>query len=365
LSETIPPQPHHILLLGGSAGSLAPLREILGSLPAKLPASVFVVIHLAPTRVSPTVVLANYTSLPLQLAEDGARFLPGVVYMAPSDRHLALKDGRMRVFRGARENGSRPAIDVLFRSAAVNHGSSVIGVLLSGALSDGSLGLAAVKRCGGTTIVQDPDDALNSSIPRSALRATRVDHCVPAARIAPLLLDILRHPPSASPPVPEDLRIEARLALSTEDPYAPAEVMGEPIPIVCPECSGPLSRVSHGGEYGYRCHVGHAYSAQGMLGEHGLALERALWVAFRALKERGILLDQMADDAREHGRTWAAQRFEERRHEIEKHAASVHSALRNGSEPPSEELEDEAAPPRWANESAPTQTPGASEGTEK
>jgi two-component system chemotaxis response regulator CheB len=353
----------HIVLLGGSSGSLAPLREILRSLPAQLPASVFVVIHLAVTPFSPVVVIEGYSSLPVQLAEDGVHFMPGIVYMAPGDQHLALEDGVMRVFRGARENGSRPAIDVLFRSAAVHHGSRVAGVLLSGALSDGSLGLAAVRRCGGITIVQDPNEALNASIPRSAMQATPVDHCLPAAQIGPLLRDIVRRPPNPSPAVPEDLRTEARLALRAADPLAPPEVVGEPIVIVCPECSGPLSRVSHAGTYGYRCHVGHAYSPQAMLAEHGLALERALWVAFRTLKERGVLLEQMGNEARVHGRTWMAERFDERRQELEKHAAAVHAALRAGTEAPREELVAENSP-SWRPEPDATQTSGAPEGTE-
>ena len=136
---------HDIILVGGSSGSLVPLRAILAALPSALPSAVFVVLHLARHQRSPTVVIEGHSSLEVSIAEDGEPFLPGRVYMAPGDRHRALEDGKMRVFHGARENGSRPAIDVLFRSAAVHHGARVAGVLLSGVLRDGSMGLSAVE----------------------------------------------------------------------------------------------------------------------------------------------------------------------------------------------------------------------------
>jgi two-component system chemotaxis response regulator CheB len=282
-------------------------------------------------------LIANHTALAVKLAEDGMPFSPGEVYIAPSDRHLALQDGVMRVFRGPRENGARPAIDVLFRSAAVSHGARVVGVLLSGSLSDGSLGLAAVKRCGGVALVQAPTEAQKDEMPRRALRATPVDHCLPAAQLADQLAAIIPQPAPESPPVPEDLRVEARLALRAADPYHRVEQLGQPIPIVCPECSGPLTEVRHHDSFGFRCHIGHAYSPEAMLTQHSLTLERALWVAFRTLKERGVLLSQLAEDARARGLETSASGFEERLRELEDHAASVHRAIATVSELPSEE----------------------------
>jgi two-component system chemotaxis response regulator CheB len=344
LPHTADPQHHHdIVLLGGSSGSLEPLRTILSALPADFPASVFVVVHLAAGQLRPHAALAQHSALPIQLAEDGARFERGRVYMAPSDRHLALEQGVMRVFRGARENGSRPSIDVLFRSAAVEHGARVVGVLLSGALHDGSLGLSAVQRCGGVSIVQLPAEARQAEMPRRALAANTVDHCLPSLQIAPLLLQLAGSDAPESPPVPEELRVEARLALSAADPASPVEALGHPLPIVCPECSGPLSLVSHGGERGYRCHVGHAFSQPAMLAEHAVALERALWVAFRTLKERGILLDRMIEDARSRGRATSTEELEKRRREIELHARAVHRAMAVASQIPDEEPAEQRA----------------------
>jgi two-component system, chemotaxis family, protein-glutamate methylesterase/glutaminase len=338
LSPTNQPRHHDILLLGGSSGSLGPLRTILSALPVDYPASVFVAVHLAASQREPQAALAQHSALPVHLAEDGARFKPGEVYMAPSDRHLALEQGVMRVFRGARENAARPAIDVLFRSAAVEYGARVVGVLLSGFLHDGSLGLAAVRRCGGVSIVQSPDDASQAEMPRRALAASAVDHCVPASQIAPLLLGLVERPAPESPPVPDELRIEARLALSAADPTSPVIAVGEPLPIVCPECSGPLSLITHGANAnGYRCHVGHAYSQASLLAEHALALERALWVAFRTLKERGILLERMIEDARARGRAAITLDLERRRSELEQHARAVHQAMSVTSQVPADE----------------------------
>jgi two-component system chemotaxis response regulator CheB len=342
LTQAIEPHHHDIVLLGGSSGSIEPLRTILGALPADYPASIFLTLHLAPTQRHPHAVITQHSVLPVQLAEDGARFEPGKVYMAPSDRHLALEQGVMRVFRGARENAARPAIDVLFRSAAVEYGARVVGVLLSGSLHDGSLGLAAVRRCGGVSIVQSPAEARQGEMPTRALAQGTVDHCVPAAQIATLLRELVTLQAPESPPVPEELRTEARLALSAADPTSPVLTLGQPLPIVCPECSGPLSLVSHGGGAdGYRCHVGHAYSQASLLAEHALALERALWVAFRTLKERGILLERMIEDARARGRAAITEDLEKRRGEIEQHARAIRQAMNLTQLPIDEQAEAE------------------------
>jgi two-component system, chemotaxis family, protein-glutamate methylesterase/glutaminase len=333
MSQDTEPGSHRILLIGGSSGSLEPTRRILSALPAELPVAVFVVVHLAASQARPDALFAKHTSLKVMLAEDGRRFSPGEVYVAPADRHLAIEGGNMRVYHGPRENNARPSVDVLFRAAAVHHGNRVIGVLLSGALHDGALGVSAVERCGGVTLVQAPGDAANPTMPTSALEMTRVDHCVPAIDMPALLINIVGQPVPESVPVPEELRLEARLALASADPRHPAEVLGEPVPITCPECGGPLSQVPHGTSYGYRCHVGHSYSPSAMLAEHTLALERALWVAFRTLKERGVLLTKLIADAHANGHS-SVDGFEERLRELETHATSIYEAIAALSEPP-------------------------------
>jgi two-component system chemotaxis response regulator CheB len=292
-----------------------------------LPASVLVALHLAPDLTNPASLLSGHTRWTVKMPQNGERLSTGQVYIAPANRHLALERDVLRVFYGPRENGSRPAIDVLFRSAAVHHGARVIGVLLSGALSDGSVGLAAVRRCGGATLVQAPSDAVNGEMPRSALGMARVDHCVPAAQIPPLLSELIRRPAVESPPVPADLQLEADTALRAADPHQPVVEIGEHLPLSCPECDGPLSYLPRAEAPVYRCHVGHSYNTESMLAAHSLALERALWVAFRTLKERGVLLAKMAQEARTRGYSTTARGFENHLRELEQHAASVHRAI--------------------------------------
>ncbi|HEX8446698.1 MAG TPA: chemotaxis protein CheB, partial [Sphingomonas sp.] len=151
---------HDIVVVGGSAGSLSVLKTLLGALPAGLPASVFIVTHL-PTGMRSTIpeLLDRLSPLPVAAAHDGEAIVPGRVYVAPPGSHMLIVDGHVRLGFGPRENLSRPAIDPLFRSAAIAHGRRVVGVVLTGMLDDGSAGLAAIRRCGGLAVVQDPVDA--------------------------------------------------------------------------------------------------------------------------------------------------------------------------------------------------------------
>jgi two-component system chemotaxis response regulator CheB len=346
---------HRIYLFGGSSGSLDPLRKVLSAFSPDLPATVFVVLHLASNQRCPTVLIAQHTALEVRLAEDGIRFLPGKVYMAPSDRHLALEGDVMRVFRGPRENRARPAIDVLFRSAAVHHGPRVTAVVLSGYLGDGSQGLVAVHRCGGISIVQEPGDSLNSEMPRRALQATVVDHCVPASEIGGLLLNIASLPGREGPRPPEDLQAQAHTVLHTADRHASIETLNREAgpgdveragelggcviaderaagalrapQLLCPQCNDPLSQAAHWDGHAYCCHVGHRYTVESMLAEHSLVLEGTLWMAFRTLKERGALLQQLEEQARAQGLSLMAQDFRKQRAQLDQYTAAIHRAL--------------------------------------
>jgi len=202
-----------IIVIGGSSGATAPLKAILGAFPPDLPAAVCVVMHI-PTRSIGILksVAAAAGQLPVHAAEDGMRIEPGNVYLGVPDQHFILQGGRIKLGRGPRENMSRPAIDPLFRSAAVSYGPRVIGVVLSGLLNDGASGLEAVKRCGGMALVQDPADAAANEMPRSALRAVEADLSVPAARLGDVLADLARDAPGPRVPIPPELRIEVDIA---------------------------------------------------------------------------------------------------------------------------------------------------------
>jgi len=185
-------QDQWIVVLGASAGGVEALSTVVGALPADFPAAVFVVLHVAPAAISLLPeILGRVSALPVRHAADGARIEPTNIYVAPPDHHLVVEPGLMRVTEGPSEHRARPALDPLFRSAADAYGPCVVGVVLSGMLDDGATGLQAIKRCGGATIVQDPDDAMFRGMPANAVRLGAPDHVVPATGVAPLLLTLV------------------------------------------------------------------------------------------------------------------------------------------------------------------------------
>ena len=202
-----------IIVIGGSAGATAPLKQILGRLPPDLPAAVFIVLHIPAQGIGILSTVASSAGpLPVRQAENGMKIEPGQVYLAAPDHHLLLSGDHVFLGRGPRENMVRPAIDALFRSAAINYGPRVIGVLLSGLLSDGAAGLNAIKRCGGISVVQDPSDAIADEMPRSALEASIIDLCVPGAGMGDVLSDLAREVAGAALPIPPEIRLEVEIA---------------------------------------------------------------------------------------------------------------------------------------------------------
>src|SRR4051812_28114126 len=261
---------HDIIVVGASAGGMEALAEVARGLPADLPAAVFVVWHLAPGSLGVLPrVLGEAGPLPAANAADGEEVRPGRVYVAPPDRHLVLEPGRVRVTRGPRENRFRPAVDPLFRSAALASGPRVVGVVLTGALDDGTAGLWAVKARGGVAVVQDPAEATFPWMPRSALAHVRVDHVLPLAHIPPLLARLARGGPAPAEgsPVPEQMGVEARIALGDNALQAGVMGLGPPSPYTCPECHGTLLQMKTGGLLRFRCHTGHAYTLSSLLAE--------------------------------------------------------------------------------------------------
>lgn len=182
-----------VIVIGASSGGIDALRTIASQLPADLPAAICVVIHVAPESPGSLHELFTRSSkVPTSTASDGESLKPGHIYFAPPDHHLLIGPGTLRLTRGPKENRFRPAIDTLFRSAAQAYGPKVVGVVLSGDLDDGTAGLLAVKEFGGIAVVQDPEEALFPSMPRSAREHVKVDYCLPVAEIAPLLVSLSR-----------------------------------------------------------------------------------------------------------------------------------------------------------------------------
>jgi two-component system chemotaxis response regulator CheB len=323
--------PPYLIVIGTSAGGMPALTELVSQLPASIPAAVLVVQHLAPESVGEVLVhrLAQHTQLQCELALDQTIIESGHVYLAPPDRHLLLRQNRLLVTKGPRENNFRPAVDTLFRSAAVSYGSSVIGVVLTGLLHDGTAGLEFIKRCGGMAVVQDPHDAEFSSMPESALRNVAIDYSVPLAQMGALLVELTRHqqPPQHPAAIPEDLKTEAAIAERVVGTTDQVQEIGSQVPITCPDCGGALWEMKQGNVLRYRCHTGHAFTADALLEAEQSSLEETLWVAIRMMEERKILLTSMA--SRGAGQ-WSVQQ-EERAEELKQHINRLREFLLNGS----------------------------------
>ncbi len=285
-----------IVVVGTSAGGLEALTELVPQLPKTFPAPIFIVQHLAPDANASVLAgcLDKAGSLPCTVAVNGEAFVAGHIYVAPADNHLLLESTTMMVSKGARENRYRPAIDPLFRSAAVTHGPRVISVILTGLLDDGTEGTAAVKRCGGTTVVQDPTDARYADMPRSAA-AVKVDHCVPLREMATLLDRLARTPPGKAKKIPEDIKVEATIAQRVLSDVKAVESLGELVPHNCTACGGVLWEIEASDTLRFRCHTGHSFTADSLLSEQSSKIEETLWITLRMLEERRNLLRSMRE----------------------------------------------------------------------
>jgi two-component system chemotaxis response regulator CheB len=211
-------QGHDIIVIGASVGGVEALSNLVTQFPEDLVASIFIVQHVTPTAASQLAqILDRAGPLPVTMAQDCESFEAGHIYVAPPDHHLLVKQGYVRVTRGLRENRVRPAIDPLFRSAAVAYGTRVVGIVLTGLQNDGTSGLLAIKRCGGIAMVQDPTDALYPDMPLSALENVEVDYCVPVLKMGSILYRLSHEPPAETLPIPEELRIEVNIAEKPTD----------------------------------------------------------------------------------------------------------------------------------------------------
>jgi len=318
-----------VIVVGASAGGVEALRALVARLPGNLAAAIFVVLHIPPSVPSALPrILSSAGSLPAHHPEDGEPIEPGHIYVAPPDYHLLVYPGRVRLWRGPRVNRARPAVDTLFNSAARAYGSRVIGVVLSGALDDGSAGLALIKSVDGLAVVQHPRDALVASMPESALKAVpEMDFCLATPQLGPTLTRIVSESKGAEkgemtvPPMEEH---EPNLP----DLYAAVDTSAErqaPSGIACPECGGALWERTDNNVVQYACYLGHVYSLENMVVAQREALEIALWSAIRTLEERGALLHRMAH--RSEGIGKLAARYTQESGELAEHARLLRSLL--------------------------------------
>lgn len=287
-----------VVAIGASAGGVEALSRLAAGLSADLPYAYLIVLHLPPGAPSVlTRIIDRSGPLPAVTAEDGAPLEPGRIYVAPPDRHLLVGGDRVVLSQGPTENGHRPAINALFRSVAVAYGSRAIGVLLSGVLDDGVLGLAAIRSRGGTTIGQSPADAAFPALPTNAQAAGVLDRQAAAADIGAVLKELSQE--EIEDPIMEPdaaLDIENRIAMNSRfSTDFDTQELGTPSGYTCPDCNGSLISISEGN---FRCQVGHAWTADALLAARDAEVEGALWVALRSLREKAKLARQLAERAR-------------------------------------------------------------------
>jgi len=299
--------PNRIVAIGASAGGIEALQQLASQLPSDFASPICVVVHTAPDSPGMLPTILNRSGpLPAERARDGQRLQAGHFYIAPPDYHLMVEPGVMRLTKGPRENRFRPAIDPLFRSAAQVYGPGAIGVVLSGGLDDGTAGLHAIKQLGGTAVVQHPTDALFPSMPMNAAKYVAIDFCAPTREMGAILTRLAATPVhEAARAAPADLEVEVKIAKERNPVDAGVQELGTPSSIACPECHGVLLQLGSNGILRFRCHTGHAYSAETLVAAIDDGIETALWNAVRAVEEGQILLRRLAEHMTRHDRTAA------------------------------------------------------------
>jgi two-component system, chemotaxis family, protein-glutamate methylesterase/glutaminase len=314
------------IAIGGSTGSLAALKVVLPRLPADLPAPVFLVVHVGSHgRDLVAGILDGLGPLRVTTAQDGEDVEAGRIYVAPADRHLLIIDQTVRLGRGPRENMARPAVDALFNSVAATYRSGAIGLILTGNLHDGAAGLAAIKRCGGLTAVQDPAEAVAPEMPFEALEASDVDYRAPLEDLPGLIVQLAQEPLGPPRPVPRALELEVDIALGRPCRSETIAEMAEPAPLSCPACGGVLSQLD-GGPLRFRCQVGHAFTARALEEEQEGSLDEAVRVALRIVEERAVLAERMARDAAAAGRPRTDERYRSKAADLRQTAEVLRSA---------------------------------------
>ncbi len=324
---------HDIVVIGASAGGIEALVQMISKLPGNLPVSLFVVVHFPSHGYSNMPrILERAGHLPAAQVRDGESIHPGMIYVAVPDFHLLLSDGKIQLSSGPREHSFRPAIDPTFRSAAQAYGPRTLGILLSGLLDDGTNGLLEIKRSGGLTIVQDPEEALFNSMPLNAIRYGAADEILPIAEIAKAITLRAKPPKTESEGelMPDHSDSEIEQVKKDIHIFEDGKQPDTSTILTCPECGGVLWEIHDGKLIRYRCHVGHAYSEESMLEEQARKLEAALWSAIRALEERVYLYRRLASFSKDRGALKLEKRYLEQAVVLEKNANLLRDSLQDG-----------------------------------
>jgi two-component system chemotaxis response regulator CheB len=331
-SPAAPSPSGHLVVIGASAGGISALIRLAETLPAGFPAPVCVVQHVGANPSLLPELLSGRGPHPAVHGRDRQLLTPGVIHVAPPDQHMLVEGRYLRLTRGPRENHTRPAIDPLFRSAALAWGPRAIGVVLTGYMDDGSAGLLAIKDSGGIAVVEDPATAAEPSMPQSAMDTVDVDYSVPIDEVGPLLSRLVEQAavvPKANPP--EALQREVAINRG-ENLLGNLQAIAEPAALTCPDCGGALFELRDGRQLRYRCHTGHAFGSRTLERAQSDAGEQAMRSGVRALQEREMLLRRMAavaqatgDQPQAEAALREADRLQGQMHELRALAGAVRS----------------------------------------
>ncbi len=309
-----------LIVIGASAGGVESLIQLVKDIPGTIECPICITIHTSPSGGGRLPeILSRRGHLVAKLGVDGDVLVGGKIYIAPADLHMTIEDGKIKLDRGPKENRNRPAVNTLFRSAARNFDGLVIGIILSGLLDDGTAGMKEIKAGGGTTIVQDPREAIFSGMPESVIQNVSVDHILKLAEIAPCLVQLCKMPLDDSTIDEQEDQLE--LSATVEIPLIPS--------FICPDCGGPLQEKldSNGNDF-FECIVGHRLTAQSFWAGQHENIERILWSASRALKERANFSKRMAKRYEDHSKDSSmAQKFNEEAETALQDAESIESII--------------------------------------
>jgi two-component system chemotaxis response regulator CheB len=314
--------PRYIIVVGASAGGLHSVVELSAQLTPEMDAAMFVVLHISKHSFGDVLIqrIQRLTPFTCKQAEHGELIQSRHIYLAVPDQHLLVKDDHVMLGQGPPENRWRPSIDILFRSAAAAYDSRVIGIVLSGMMQDGTSGMIALKRSGGTCIVQDPNEAEYPDMPRSVLDNMEADYVVSLASMGAVLMEKMKNGPVKRHAIPADLSAEAAIAEKVATGIDIVEELGDRSPYVCPECGGGLWEMHKDNNMTrFRCYTGHSYTSKELLVKQREDLESTLWIALRMLEERKQLLKKMSEEERNKGWIRSAASKAERQAELEVH----------------------------------------------
>jgi two-component system chemotaxis response regulator CheB len=321
-------EPKFIVVIGTSAGGIRALEELVTQLKPDMDAAFFIVLHLSRKGVGKYLFqrLQENTTLPCNAGRNGEPIKKGAIYIAPPDEHMLLARGQVVIGKGAPENRWRPSINNLFRSAAASYSGRVIGIILTGMLDDGTSGMSSIKRSGGITVVQDPNEAEYPDMPLSVLDNVDVDHNVSLAQMGELLKEIISNTEPTEKEVPYDIKLESVLdqRVSTR---IESLLQFEKSEINCPDCGGGLYVTQKEHPTHFRCHVGHSYTDRELNIRMSEVLETTIWTSLRMMEERRSLLLKLAKKDEERGYDTSAGRNIEKAKEMEVHIENLKQIL--------------------------------------